>query len=43
VDILPCGTCVDHFKIRDKLAFQHVSNMDEILATLNAAERVITL
>lgn len=43
VDILPCGTCVDHFGIRDQLMLDRVSNMDEILATLDAASKVITL
>jgi intracellular sulfur oxidation DsrE/DsrF family protein len=43
VDVLPCGTCVDHYGVQDQLALDHVSNMDEILATLNAADKVITL
>jgi len=43
VDILVCGTCVDHFGIRDRLMLDHVSNMDEILTTLQAAAKVITL
>ena len=43
VDILPCGTCVKHFGLEDQLVFDRVSNMDEILATLWSADRVITL
>ena len=43
VDILPCGTCVDYYELRDRLAFEHVSNMDEILAALTGADKVITL
>ena len=43
VDILPCGTCVDHFGIRDRLMVDHISNMDEILSMLHAASKVITL
>ncbi|MGD2107759.1 MAG: DsrE family protein [Phycisphaerae bacterium] len=43
VDILPCGTCADHFEIRDRLFTDTVSNMDEILATINKADKVITL
>jgi intracellular sulfur oxidation DsrE/DsrF family protein len=43
VDILPCGTCVEHFGLKDQMIFDHVSNMDEILATLAKAEKVITL
>ena len=43
VDILPCGTCVEHFGIGDRLLIDRVSNMDEILATLHAAKKLITL
>lgn len=43
VDILPCGTCVDHLGLRDQMLFDHVSNMDEILACLRQADKVITL
>jgi intracellular sulfur oxidation DsrE/DsrF family protein len=43
VDILPCGTCVEHFALKDQMLFDHVSNMDEIVATLAKAEKVITL
>ena len=43
VDIPARGTCVDHYGVRDRSAFDHVSNMDGMLTTLNAAEKVITL
>ncbi len=43
VEILPCGTCAEHFGIADQLVTDRVSNMDEILATLNGAKKVITL
>ena len=43
VDVKPCGTCLDHFGLRAKLAVGHVSNMDEIVDELNKAEKVITL
>lgn len=43
VDILPCGTCVEHFGLKDQMLFERVSNMEEIVATLAAAEKVITL
>jgi intracellular sulfur oxidation DsrE/DsrF family protein len=43
VDILPCGTCVEHFALKDQMLFAGVSNMDEILATLARAGKVITL
>lgn len=43
VDIKPCGTCVDFFQIREKIQVGVVSNMDEIISEMNAAEKVITL
>lgn len=43
VDICTCGTCVDHFGLRDQLAFDEVSNMDAILQEMNNAEKLITL
>jgi selenium metabolism protein YedF len=43
VDVLPCGTCIDHFGLRDNVAVGDVSNMDEIIAELTRAEKVITL
>ena len=43
VEILLCGTCVDHYGIKDELAFDRVSNMDEILAMLDSAAKTITM
>ncbi len=43
VELVACGTCVDHFQLRDKLKVGRVSGMDEILRLLAAAEKVITL
>ncbi|MHC4064932.1 MAG: DsrE family protein [Planctomycetota bacterium] len=43
VEILPCGTCVDHFGLRDKMLVDRISNMDEIVATMRTADKVITL
>ena len=43
VDILPCGTCAEHLGVKDRLVVHSLSNMDEILATLQAADKVITL
>lgn len=42
-DIKPCGTCVDFYSLRESIAVGTVSNMDEIIAELNAAEKVIAL
>lgn len=43
VDVKPCATCVDSFQLREKIMAGSISNMDEIVAELNAAEKVITL
>lgn len=43
VDVRPCGTCVDFYQVRDRIAVGDVSNMDEIVAELDKAEKVITL
>ncbi len=41
VEILPCGTCLEFYRIEPAVA--HASNMDEIVRTLDAAEKVITI
>ena len=42
VTILSCGTCLDYYKIKDKLAVGSVSNMYTIVAEMNAGP-VVTL
>jgi selenium metabolism protein YedF len=39
VELLACGTCLDHFDMRDRLAAGRVSDMREILSTLAAADK----
>ena len=41
VEILTCGTCLNHYGISDKLAVGGVTNMYEIVAKQAAAGRVI--
>ena len=41
VDLMPCGTCVEAYGIQ--VAAGEVSNMDEIVAELGRADKVITL
>lgn len=43
VDIRPCATCVDFYGVREQIAVGGVSSMDEIIAELNQAEKVIAL
>jgi len=43
VEVLSCGTCLDYFKIKDKLAVGGVSNMYTIVEKLNNASNTIKL
>lgn len=43
VKLLICGTCLDYFKIKDKVKVGIVSNMYEIVENFLSAEKVITL
>ena len=43
VDIRPCGTCIDAFNLRDQIAVGAASNMDEIIAEMDRADKVVTL
>lgn len=43
IELLCCGTCLDFYKQKDKLVVGRVSNMLEILSTLNAASSVIRI
>jgi selenium metabolism protein YedF len=40
-ELLVCGTCLDFFKLKDKLRAGTVSNMLEIASRLAAADRVV--
>jgi intracellular sulfur oxidation DsrE/DsrF family protein len=41
VQVLVCGTCLNHFGIKDRLAVGSVSNMFAIIETLSRAGRII--
>lgn len=43
VEILSCGTCLDYFKIKDKLCVGQVTNMYTILEKMNYSDKVISL
>lgn len=43
VNVLVCGTCLDFFQLKDKLAVGSVTNMYSILTELTAGSRAITL
>ena len=42
VEIFSCGTCLEYFGLKEKLKAGRVTNMYEIIETLNRARRVIT-
>jgi intracellular sulfur oxidation DsrE/DsrF family protein len=41
VEVLSCGTCLDFFKLKEKLAAGKVTNMYDIVSSLVAATNVI--
>lgn len=43
VEILSCGTCLDYYKLKDKLAVGKVTNMYTAMDTLAGAAKSITL
>jgi selenium metabolism protein YedF len=43
VSVLICGTCVNYFNIIDQVGAGSISNMPEIIETLNKADRIMTL
>ena len=43
VRLLSCRTCLDYFRITEKVAVGEVSTMNEIVAVLMAADKVITI
>lgn len=43
VELIACGTCVDHFGLRDALAVGRISDMREIVTTMLASAKVLTV
>jgi sulfur relay (sulfurtransferase) complex TusBCD TusD component (DsrE family) len=43
VDLVACGTCVTHFGLGDVLRAGRVSDMQEIVQTMLAADKVVTV
>ncbi|MDR1048187.1 MAG: sulfurtransferase-like selenium metabolism protein YedF [Synergistaceae bacterium] len=43
VRVLICGTCVNHFQLADRIGAGSISNMFEILESLNKADKILTL
>jgi len=42
-EILACGTCLDYYKLKEKLCVGSVTNMYAIVEKMNAAAKVVTL
>lgn len=42
IQLFSCGTCLDFFGLKDKLAVGVVTNMYEIIETLSSADRVVS-
>ncbi len=42
VEVLSCGTCLQHFGLEDKLRVGKVTNMYEVIDSLNEAAKVIS-
>ena len=43
VEVLSCGTCLDYYKLKDKLVVGGISNMYTIVEKLNGAKNTIIL
>lgn len=43
VEILSCGTCLDYFEVKDKLAVGGITNMYTIVEMMSVANKVVTL
>ena len=41
VEILTCGTCLDYYQLKDKLAVGSVTNMYSIVETMAQADKII--
>lgn len=41
--IVSCGTCLDYYQLKEKLKIGEVTNMYDIVETISAADKVITI
>lgn len=41
IDLASCGTCLDYFQVKDKVRAGRVTNMQDIVAALLGAEKVV--
>lgn len=43
VDILACGTCVEHYRLKDDMVAARISNMEEIASILLTGTNIVTV
>lgn len=43
VDLIACGTCVNQFELQDEIAEGRISGMEEMVAQMMSADKVVTL
>lgn len=43
VDILACGTCVEHYGLKDQMAAARISNMEEIASIILTGTHIVTV
>lgn len=43
IEIIACGTCLDHYDMRKSFVAGRVSNMEEIVDLMSKADKIITL
>lgn len=43
VDMIACGTCVNYYKLADKMHVEHISDMPTIISILTKSDAVITV
>lgn len=43
VELLACGTCLNHYAMADDLVAGRVSNMEEIVDYMDKAQKVVTI
>jgi len=43
VDLVACGTCLGYFELKDRITVGRIGDMQEIVAILMKAEKVVTV
>lgn len=43
VEVIACGTCIDHYNLRDSVKVGRISDMAEIVSIIMSSDKVITV